>query len=112
MSEERFWDSDPNDIKPYIYAQETRIKQADQVAWMQGIYFYNALQTALSQFAGKKNDRYISEPILEKSDNQKKLENLSELQKENYVNQLFTQLLVMQSNFNRSKKSQQDGKVS
>lgn len=112
MSEERFWDSDPNDIKPYIYAQETRIKQADQVAWMQGMYFYNALQTALSQFAGKKNARYISEPILEKSDNQKKLENLSEIQKENYVNQLFTQLLVMQSNFNRSKKSQQDGKVS
>lgn len=102
ISEERFWDSCPVDLKPYEKAYEIRLKRKDEQMWMQGMYFYNALSVSLSHFCGNKRSKYIAAPLLCHAFEEKEERNLSDAQKENYVNQLFTNLMVMQANFNNS----------
>lgn len=77
-------------------------------AWMQGMYFYNALSVALSHFCGNKHSRYVQNPFLHNIKDSDEAENLTESQKEKYVDQLFAQLMVMQSNFNNTHKKNDD----
>ena len=72
--------------------------------WLQGMYFHNALSVSLSHFCGNKRARYVSEPMLSHADDNEEFENLTESKKEMYVDHLFTQLMVMESNFNRTHK--------
>lgn len=85
-----------------------RLKKQDEQAWMQGMYFYNALSVSLAHFCGKKNARYIDHALLSQAFKEEDYQNLSEEKKEDYVNQLFTNLMVMQANFNNSHKKEKD----
>ena len=73
---------------------------------MQGMYFYNALSVALSHFCGKKHSKYVQSPFLYQIQDSEETENLTESQKEKYVDQLFVQLMIMQSNFNNAHKNE------
>lgn len=106
VSEERFWDSCPYELKPYEKAYQMRLKKQDEQAWMQGMYFYNALSVALSHFCGKKHSKYVQSPFLYQIRDSEETENLTESQKEKYVDQLFVQLMIMQSNFNNAHKNE------
>lgn len=43
MTEEQYWDKDCLLVKHYKKADEIRTERANQEAWLQGMYFYDAL---------------------------------------------------------------------
>lgn len=102
VSEERFWDSCPSELKPYKISYEMKMKQKDEEAWAQGMYFYSAVSAALAKFAGNKRAEYIKSPVSSQKNTITNEENMTDNQKEKYVEQLFTNLMIMQSNFNNS----------
>ena len=105
VSEEKFWDSCPYDLKPYIKAQEITSRKNDENMWIQGMYFFNALSVVASHIInGKSREKYIEKPLLQKLQIEEHNMNLTEQEKEKYVDQVFANLIIMQSNFNRSKK--------
>lgn len=65
VSEEKFWDSTPNELKPYRKADEIRRKQKDYDMWMMGAYVTNAVSVAVSNaLAGKKSRaKYLDKPL-------------------------------------------------
>ena len=66
MTYEQFWDGDPEMVKAYRKAYELRRKVENQRAWLQGMYFYDAIcRTApiLRAFSkAKKPQPYPTEP--------------------------------------------------
>lgn len=79
-----------------------KMKQKDEEAWAQGMYFYSAVSAALAKFAGNKRAEYIKSPVSSQKNTITNEENMTDNQKEKYVEQLFTNLMIMQSNFNNS----------
>lgn len=66
MSYEQFWNGEPSLVKYYLKARELKVQEDNTNAWLQGIYFTQALNSALSNvFAEKKSDRvqYFEKPI-------------------------------------------------
>lgn len=57
MSYEAFWDGDVSAHRAYREAERLRLKQHNQDAWLQGVYFYEALCAASSLFRGMKPSR-------------------------------------------------------
>lgn len=55
----------PAMLRPYQKAYDLRRSYDNQLAWLHGLYVWNALQSALSGFGGKKSKRveYLKEPI-------------------------------------------------
>lgn len=43
MSYEDYWHGDPYLVLDYIEAENLRRKRQDEIAWLQGLYFYEAL---------------------------------------------------------------------
>jgi len=43
MTPEQFWDGDNDLPRDYRQADKMRIDRANQIAWLQGMYFYEAL---------------------------------------------------------------------
>jgi hypothetical protein len=69
MSYEQFWDGDVWLTRAYAKAEELRMLRADQLAWLQGSYVYEAigaLSPILHAFAksGTKPSPYVKEPYL------------------------------------------------
>lgn len=86
MTEEQYWDKDCLLTKYYREAEEIRIEKANQMAWLQGIYIYDALariSPILRAFSkkGTKAQPYPAEPYpigrksMEDSKNKKEKEN-------------------------------------
>lgn len=71
MTHEQYWQGDPWLVWTYTKAHELNREMRNQEMWMQGMYFYQALSTALANFgnalAGKRRARktheYLKEPI-------------------------------------------------
>lgn len=71
MTHEQYWQGDPWLVWTYTKAHELNREMRNQEMWMQGMYFYQALSTALANFgnalAGKrrahKTHDYLKEPI-------------------------------------------------
>ena len=69
MTYDEFWNGDVSMVKAYRKAYELREKRRNQDAWMQGLYFYEALCDAspLFRFTMKKGairpEPYIKEPF-------------------------------------------------
>ena len=105
VSKAEFDDSTPNDLKCYIDAEEMRRKRRDAEAWEQGLYNLSAFSTALSRaLAGKKSHaKYMETPLLEKVEETKKEEGLSEDQKSLQRQKLLMSLMTMQANFELNK---------
>lgn len=67
MSEDQYWDKDCTLVKYYREAEEMRKEKANQEAWLQGMYIYDAimrLTPILRAFAkkGSKPTPYVEEP--------------------------------------------------
>lgn len=68
MSYDEFWNGDVSMVRAYRKAQELRDKRNNQSAWLQGMYFYEALCDAspLFRFSLKKGvvkpEPYLKEP--------------------------------------------------
>ena len=67
MTEEQYWDRDSSLAKSFREAESLRRERANQEAWLQGMYFYDALARVspiLHAFAkkGTKAQPYVEEP--------------------------------------------------
>ena len=78
MTSEEYWNEDPYLAVGFREAHKLRIEQRNQEMWMQGLYIYNAVETAVYNcFRGKgKRAKYIEKPIelFPKDDDQKEIE--------------------------------------
>lgn len=55
MSREEYWNSnDPQILREYIEADRLRQERQNAEAWLQGMYFFTALSTALANFGAQK----------------------------------------------------------
>lgn len=70
MSLNEFWHGDPKSFWAYRFSYIQKIKReyelANEIAWLNGLYFYNALTVALSNMWCKKESdlkTYIERPI-------------------------------------------------
>ena len=67
MTYEQYWDGDVEMVIGYRKAQERRREWQNQVLWLQGLYFYNALTAVMPALSIKSKDTsikpYIEEPI-------------------------------------------------
>lgn len=99
VSEEKFWDSTPKELAPYIKAYEIKQKAKDSDMWKMGIYVLSAVQTAVqnSLFGRKSKAEYIKEPLSNKVQEKKKV--LTEQDKKNEREKLLMTLQLMQANF-------------
>ena len=103
---ERFMDSCPKELEPYVKAHNNKIMEEDylQHLWW-GNYGLSALIVAIDRcFRGKKSKfEYIKEPILSKTfENDVLTEEEIQKQRELFV----AKLQVMQTNFELNKKGQ------
>ena len=102
VSEEKFWDSTPYDLEPYMESYNLKRKISDAEAWQYNIYTMCAVQTAVANvLLGKKSKaEYIGEPFMQKekcnSDNE---EHISEDEKKKQREKLLMTLQLMQANF-------------
>lgn len=61
-----FWKLNPCKLEPFLKARELRLKQRNEEMWLQGVYIYEAVCTAIyNNFRekGKKAIQYMEEPI-------------------------------------------------
>lgn len=66
MSYEQYWEGDPLLTTAYRKANYIDIERRNYDAWIQGLYFYNALGAIMSNvFAkrGAKKEKYIDKPF-------------------------------------------------
>lgn len=69
MTEKQYWEEDCELVKYYKKAEELRRERINEEAWLQGMYFYDALSRIspiLHTFAkkGTKAQPYVKEPYL------------------------------------------------
>lgn len=86
VSEEKFWDSCPVDLKPYDMAFNLKRKQENQMLYLQGMYFADALNCTICNAyrgKGKKRAEYPTEPyqIVPLTEEEKEQKEDIELQK-------------------------------
>ena len=65
VPEDKFWDSTPSDLKPYIKAYEVRQEIIDFEAWLYGLYNFTAHSVALANSFGKGKHEYPEEPFFQ-----------------------------------------------
>lgn len=63
MSYEQFWFGSPAMVRAFKEAHRIRNEQTNQEMWLQGLYFYNAVASALARAFGDRNAKYVSEPM-------------------------------------------------
>ena len=62
MTYEQFWYEDPWMVRAYAQAYLLKRKIANEEAWINGAYVYNALTAALATAFGKTKVKYIAKP--------------------------------------------------
>lgn len=99
VSEEKFWESTPEELKPYAKAYELRQKAKDHDMWQMGIYVMSAVQTAVQNtlFGKKSKAEYLKEPLTNKVKPEEK--ELTEQEKKKGRESLLIALQLMQANF-------------
>lgn len=66
MTYEDYWLREPNLVKSYRKAYEIRREEINNDLWLQGLYFYRAINASLSAALGGKNSNkleYFEYPI-------------------------------------------------
>lgn len=61
MTYDQYWDGTPELTRFFRKAHEMKIKQKNEEAWLQGLYYYDALCSALSHF-GENPKEYTNKP--------------------------------------------------
>lgn len=63
MTAEEYWEGDPH-LAPFYYkAYKLKFEMQNQMAWLQGLYHYNAVSTAIANAFSKRTHRYMDKPI-------------------------------------------------
>lgn len=99
----------PADVEPYIKMYELSERKADEHAWLQGMYTYEATLTALENvLAGKKSKlKYSEKPYTTKArENKGQIAHDEKMKK---VKGLFMQLEVMKANFDITHPKDKEG---
>lgn len=109
VSEEKFWDSTPHDLKPYVEAYKLQQKSKDAELWRMGLYAMSAVQTSLAMALNGKNSKakYIDKPML-MNDNLDPNRELTEEEKKAEREKFLMTLQIMQENFERNKANKAD----
>lgn len=101
VSEERFWDGTPADLKPYVTAFNENQKQKDADMWQMGIYVQSAVSVAVSNalYGKKSHAEYLKQPLYKYREEKIKEENMSEEEKAQGRKQLLTWLMLQKTNY-------------
>ncbi len=113
VSEEKFWDSTPYDLEPYLESYKLKQRQWDVQAWQYNMYTMCAVQTAVATvLVGKKSKaKYLDKPFLQDiQEEQEKGENLSEAEKKRQREKLLMTLQLMQANFELNHSNDDEGR--
>ncbi len=62
MSAEEYWTGDSTLVQYYRKAYKIRQEEINNTAWLQGLYIYDAVSTALSNALSKRKSKYASKP--------------------------------------------------
>lgn len=96
MSYKEYWEDDPYLVRAYKRAYDYKRQEQNQILWLQGVYFYQALNTVISNFgaslSGKRGKaEYLKEPldIFKQSKSDKEIKAQKERQK---IIDYFTQM--------------------
>lgn len=102
----------PFELEYLIKAQEIRDDMNDSRDWKLGRYIESAVATAIEHnFAGSKaKSQYIEKPFSQLKKERNKEKELTEEEKKQQVNLLFTSLKVMQFNFENEQRRKQGDK--
>lgn len=63
MPEDVFWRGPITAFESYEHAHTVRKREQNEFAWLQGLYFFRALNSTPSLFGGKPKVRYPNKPI-------------------------------------------------
>lgn len=63
MSEEQYWEGDPNLVVAYRKAHKLAVQQRNQEMWINGMYILKVLDVVLSGIGKGPKERYFDEPI-------------------------------------------------
>lgn len=77
MTASQYWEGDSALTRYFREAYELKQEQRDYEFWQQGMYFYDALQTAMFNSFRKKNEKarnYPDKPYLQTAKEQKKVD--------------------------------------
>lgn len=101
VSEERFWDGTPEDLKPYVIAFNNMQKRNDENNWQLGMYVQSAVSTAVSNclYGKKSHAEYLKKPLYKLQEEKDHEEELTEDEKVQGRKQLLGWLMTQQANF-------------
>ena len=101
VSEERFMDGCPADLRPYIDAYKMRQNMQDEQMWIMGNYVREAVSVSIENcFAKHPKAKYYDKPILRK----KSCKKLKKADRKKGQEELMMKLKLMQDNFERTHK--------
>lgn len=63
MTYDQFWFGDPWIAASYREAHLLKRKMLNEELWIQGAYFYNALQAVIATAFGKRKEEYVKKPF-------------------------------------------------
>lgn len=104
MSFERFMDSNPKELEPFVEAHKLRLEMKDEELWLMGMYTLSAVSVAVEKnLAGKKaKGQYPDKPYTHQIKDKQIKADMTEEEKEKATQQLFYSLQIMQSNYELS----------
>lgn len=107
---EEFWDGDYTRLKFYVQSHKLAVEQRNQELWLQGLYIYDGVSTALYNAflpKGKPPKRYVEKPyrITEMTEIDK------EIEKKEILKNFKEQLNALGRKFDKRHKAQEQGGV-
>lgn len=108
MTYEQYWYGDVWLVEAFLKADKVRQERMNAEAWLQGVYFYDAISTALHNFSRKKGEKpkeYASEPY----DIGKKKREKSEAEKQKEAERERTRLVAHLNRIAAARREQQKG---
>ena len=106
VSYDEFWNGDYTMLKFYVERHRIAVEQKNEELWLQGVYFYEALCTALSNaFSKGSKSKYPEKPhrLTEMTEEEKEAENKAK------VEEFRSQLMALGRRFEAKHKREQGG---
>lgn len=107
IEEERFWRLNPRRLSAYREAEILKAKRLDYEMWQMGAYIHEAVSTVVGNALRKKGAvplKYPDKPYMERAEEEKASQNLSEEEKIRKTELLFKSLQIMKVNHDLEKK--------
>ncbi len=100
VSEEKFMDSTPNELEPYVEAFNLKEKRKDCGRWQNGFYTIAAIASVIDKILSKNPTvNYPDKPLTDSIKEKHGKEFLTEEQKQKEINNFLMKLQLMQANF-------------